>query len=137
MTNAGGGRTGPGISGGSVTVFVSNMDRAVRFYREMLGLRLLHRAGDEFAMFDVSGFRIGLHPPGAHAAAPGTRGCIQIGLGVSGPIRQTVSALESRGVRFVDAEGKGDVVVGDGAVKLASFHDPDGTELYLCETAWK
>ncbi len=128
--------SGTEISGGSATVFVSHMSRSVRFYSETLGLKLLYRAGDHFAMIDAGGFKIGLHPPGRYHAPPGTRGCVQIGLRVAAPIRQVIAALESRGVVFADLQNAGDVVVDDGAVKLAYFHDPDGTELYLCESAW-
>ena len=35
--------------GGNVTVYVSNMDSAVRFYSDTLGLRLAYRFGDQFA----------------------------------------------------------------------------------------
>src|SRR6185369_13994930 len=34
------------FSSGNVTVYVSNMDRAVRFYTEVLGLKLAYRFGD-------------------------------------------------------------------------------------------
>lgn len=34
------------ISGGNVTVFVSNMDAAIEFYREVLGLKLGKRYGN-------------------------------------------------------------------------------------------
>ncbi len=50
------------ISGGSPTIFVTDMDRAVRFYTETLGLGLKYRAGDHFAMIDAGGgLTIGLH----------------------------------------------------------------------------
>ena len=53
------------IRGGSPTVFVSDLDTAVRFYTETLGLGLQYRAGEHFAMIDAgSGLTIGLHPPG-------------------------------------------------------------------------
>ncbi len=123
----------PLIRGGSPTVFVSSLDTAVRFYTETLGLGLQYRAGEHFAMIDAgSGTTIGLHPPGKLAPPPGTRGCIQIGLNVGQPIEQVVESLQARGVEFQEHEGR--VVINDGgAVKLAFFHDPDGTELYLCE----
>src|SRR5262249_14061625 len=35
-------------SSGNITVYVSNMDRAVRFYSEVLGLRLAYRFGDHW-----------------------------------------------------------------------------------------
>jgi len=118
------------ISGGTPTVFVSNMERAVRFYTETLGLRLEYRAGDHFAMIDAGGgTKIGLHPPSEKAAKPGTRGSVEIGLNVTVPIQEAVNALTARGVKFHGP------VVDDTQVKLAFFSDPDGTPLYLCEVA--
>ncbi len=123
--------TGSLISGGSATVFVRDMDRAVHFYTEILGLSLLYRAGDHFAMVDAGGFKIGLHPPATNAGAPGTRGSIQIGLTVAVPIAQVVETFKQRGVRFSGDAGK--EVVDDGTVKLAFFADADGNDLYLCQ----
>jgi catechol 2,3-dioxygenase-like lactoylglutathione lyase family enzyme len=120
------------IRGGSPTVFVSNLDTSVEFYTKALGLRLQFRAGDHFAMIDAGGgTTIGLHPPGRLTPAPGTVGCIQIGLNVTEPIAEVVETLRSRGVVFQEHDGR--VVIDDSAVKLAFFNDPDGTELYLCE----
>lgn len=120
--------TWPLISGGSPTVFVSDMNRAVRFYNETLGLKIAYRAGDHFCMIDAGqGFQIGLHPPATNAAAPGTNGAVQIGLNVTKPIEEATAALESRGVKFHGP------IVDDKAVKLAFFNDPDGNVLYLCE----
>ncbi len=120
--------TAPLISGGSPTVFITNMDRAVRFYSQTLGLNVAYRAGDHFCMIDAGdGLMIGLHPPGQRAAAPGTSGSIQIGLNVSRPIDEVVAELKTRGVIFNGP------VVDDEAVKLAFFNDPDGNNLYLYE----
>lgn len=125
------------IQGGSPTIFVTDMARAVAFYTEILGLRLQYRAGDHFAMIDAGdGLSLGLHPPSKSAAAPvpapGTPGSIQVGLNVWKPLAQVVETLQSRGVRF-QQHGQ-DPIVDDGAVKLAFFSDPDGNALYLCET---
>ena len=120
------------IRGVSPTVFVSDLETAVQFYTKTLGLGLQFRAGDHFAMIDAgAGTTIGLHPPAPLASAPGTAGCIQIGLNVTDPIDEVVETLQSRGIVFQEHEGG--VVIDDGAVKLAFFRDPDGTELYLCE----
>ncbi len=124
------------IKGGSPTIFITDMARAVAFYTEVLGLRLQYRAGDHFAMIDAGdGLSLGLHPPSKSAAAPapGTPESIQVGLNVWKPLAQVVETLESRGVKF-QQHGQ-DPIVDDGAVKLAFFSDPDGTALYLCETA--
>jgi catechol 2,3-dioxygenase-like lactoylglutathione lyase family enzyme len=127
------------IAGGLPTIFITDMDRAVRFYTETLGLGLVHRAGEQFAMIDAGrGVMIGLHPPSDSAPKPGTPGAIQLGLNVTRPIEQVVAELQSRGVAF-HRPGSGETttdtpIVDDGAVKLAFLNDPDGNELYLCES---
>src|SRR5258708_503803 len=51
------------FSSGNITVYVSNMDTAVRFYTETLGLKLAYRFGDHGASVEVGkGLTIGLHP---------------------------------------------------------------------------
>jgi catechol 2,3-dioxygenase-like lactoylglutathione lyase family enzyme len=51
------------IEGGTPTIYVSDMERAVEFYTEVLGLRLESRHGDEWASVDAGrGMTIGLHP---------------------------------------------------------------------------
>ena len=118
------------IEGGSPTIFVSDFDRAVRFYTQTLGFGVMYRAGNEFAMIDAGGgLTLGLHPPSDSAARPGTSGAIQIGLNVTTPIEQVVATLKERGVAFRGP------VKDDGSVKLAFFGDPDGNDLYLCEVA--
>jgi catechol 2,3-dioxygenase-like lactoylglutathione lyase family enzyme len=121
-----------GIEGGVATVFARDMDKSVTFYTETLGLKLQFRAGDHWAQVDAgSGFLIGIHP--AEPGAPtGVSGGVQIGLSVKAPIQQVVDELKSRGVVF-----EGDIHIdANGGVKLAFFKDPDGNELYLCETSY-
>jgi catechol 2,3-dioxygenase-like lactoylglutathione lyase family enzyme len=118
----------PLISGGSPTVFVTDMNRAVRFYNETLGLKIAYRADNHFCMIDAGdGLQIGLHPPGKNVPPPGTNGAVQIGLNVAQPIEEVVATLRRRGVNFHGP------VIDDFAVKLAFFNDPDGNVLYLCE----
>ncbi len=116
------------IKGGNATIFVSNMDRAVQFYTDVLGLKLEYRAGDHWASIDAGdGFKLGLHHKSDKAAAPGTPGSIQVGFDVTDPLDQVVEAVKSRGGVF-----KGVITDGD-AARLAFINDPDGNELYLCE----
>jgi catechol 2,3-dioxygenase-like lactoylglutathione lyase family enzyme len=115
------------ISGGNATVYVGDMNRAVRFYVETLGFKLAERHGDYWASIDAGdGFMLGLHPKSEKQPAPGTPGSVQIGFLVQQPIDDVVAVLSNRGVVF-------DGPVRSDGVKIASFRDPDGTSLYLCE----
>src|SRR3954470_18456466 len=86
---------------GNVTVYVSNMDRAVKFYTEALGLKLAYRFGDHWASVELGkGLTIGLHPESAESPA-GRRGSMTIGLELGGvKIEDAVERLEGKGVRF-------------------------------------
>ena len=54
--------------GGVATVIVSDMNRAIRFYTELLGLKLEQRFGNEWASIKApSGLVIGLHPMSSKA----------------------------------------------------------------------
>lgn len=117
----------PLTNGGMATIYITDMDRAVRFYTETLGLKLQHRAGDHFATIDAGGLRIGLHPQEPHTPLPGTNGSIQIGLNVARPIEEVVDELKRRGVKFRGS------IIDDDPVKIAFFGDPDGNDLYLCQ----
>lgn len=110
------------IAGGMVTLFVSDVGRAVRFYIETLGMKLAED-GAEMAIVDAGdGFRIGLHArkggPPAHA-----NGAPKVGLFPKMPIKDAIAILENRGVAFEVLSGEG--------VTIANFRDPDGNVLYL------
>ena len=113
--------------GGVFTIYVSDMNRSVRFYTETLGMKLMQRHGDNWALIDGGpGLSIGLHPATPEVPA-GRRGSIAIGLYLEKPIREAVEQLRQAGVSF-DGPIKEDV-----ALSLAFFSDPDGTALYLAE----
>jgi catechol 2,3-dioxygenase-like lactoylglutathione lyase family enzyme len=117
-------------SSGNVTVYVSNMDRAVHFYSDVLGLKLAYRFGDHWAAVEVGkGLTIGLHPASEEMPA-GRKGSMAIGLELSGSIREAMKKLETKGVKF---QG----MVNDGkAGAFVGFEDPDGNQLYLAELRW-
>ncbi len=118
------------ITGGNATVFVSNMDRAVQFYTEVLGLKLTNRFGDQWATVNAgTGLTIGLHPASPKYAAPGTKGGILIGLEIDEPIEKVVARLGERGVRVVRPIERSE------AGSFVHFEDPDGNEFYLWEVA--
>ncbi len=117
------------ISSGNVTVMVSDMDVAVRFYSEILGLKLAERYGNDWATVQAGkGLTIGLHPASSKHPSPGTKGGMMIGLEIDEPIADAVKRLEESGVRF-----SGPVVDGDAGL-FADFADPDGNALYLWQT---
>jgi len=117
------------ISGGNATVFVSNVDNAVRFYTEVLGLRLGERYGGHWATVDAGrGFIIGLHPASPKYPALGTKGGVMLGLEVDRPLEAVVRELKDKGVRFTS-----DIIREAGS--FAHLEDPDGTPIYLWETA--
>jgi catechol 2,3-dioxygenase-like lactoylglutathione lyase family enzyme len=112
------------IRGGLVTLFVRDVNRAVRFYVETLGMKLVEEAGKGWAIIDAGeGFRIGLHEgsavEGRGAFAP------SVGFYPKVPLQEAVSILENRGVEF-------EMKV-DGVLTLAHFRDPDDNVLYLCQ----
>jgi len=118
----------PAIAGGHAVVFVSNMDRAVHYYSEVLGLPLTNRYGDKIATVEA-GRRlvIALHPTSPAYPAPGTRGAARIALHVDEPIDRVVSRLAARGVRL--ANGKG----GAREEGSALIEDLDGNPIELVE----
>ena len=116
------------ITGGNATVFVSNMDRAVQFYTEVLGLKLTNRFGDNWATIDAGkGLTIGLHPASPKYPAPGAKGGIMLGMEIEGTIEKAVASLGKKGVQFKDS------VVKSEAGNFVHLEDPDGNEIYLWE----
>jgi predicted enzyme related to lactoylglutathione lyase len=116
------------ISGGNATVFVSNMDRAVRFYTEVLGLKLTNRFGDHWATVDAGkGLTIGLHPASPKYPAPGTKGSMMLGMEIEDSIERVVARLSEKGVPI-----KGSIMR-DESGNFAHLEDPDGNEIYLWE----
>ena len=120
------------ITGGNVTVYVSDMDRAVAFYVNQLGLKLARRFGNQWAEIHAGqSLIIGLHPKSDKAPAPGTRGAMSIGLMIDEPIDQAVGRLSANGVQF-----RGPVVRDEKAgLSFAFLGDQDNNDLYLCEVA--
>lgn len=116
-----------------VTIFVSNMDRAVRFYTEVLGMKVEYRFGNDWASLKtVDGVTVGLHPASKESPA-GRKGSITIGFEVSESIEKTVAGMRDKGVTFVGP------IVDDKEIKAAHFEDPDGNEMYVVEAQqeWK
>lgn len=118
------------ISGGNATVFVSDLEQAIRFYTEQVGLPLKERYENDWAAVEAGrGLVIGLHPLSHFSPAAGIVGSISIGLDVIEPLESVIATLKSRGVQF-----SGPIVEDPHSpARLAFFQDPDGNRLYLIE----
>lgn len=107
---------------------VSDMNQSVKFYVETLGLRLKTRHGDHFAQIQAPGAIIALHP--SSKTSPDTKGgSMSIGFSVDN-LEMTIQELKAKGVRFVSG------IVDDEQVRIASFTDPDGNQLYFSQSRW-
>jgi predicted enzyme related to lactoylglutathione lyase len=108
----------------NVTIMVSDMDKAILFYTETLGMKLENRYGNHWADIEGPGISIGLHPNSASV----TRGNnLQIGLRVD-DIEKAIASLQKNGVQVNSKDEE--------QVRLASFTDPDGNVLFLVEPKW-
>lgn len=107
-----------------VWFWVGDMDRAVSFYRETVGLPLLRRDGDVWAELDAGGVRLGLHgATDARELPPGGTVVLRVE-----DLDLSRAVLEGRGVRF-----EGQVGEVERRARFASFADPDGNRLQLIE----
>jgi catechol 2,3-dioxygenase-like lactoylglutathione lyase family enzyme len=114
------------LKNGNVTLMVSDLERAVRFYRDKLGLALVYRAGDDWAQLAMNGLTVGLHPRRPGADAPQPQGQISLGFEVD-HLDQAMKALRAKGIEFAPETQD------DPGARIAFFSDPDGTPLYLIQ----
>jgi predicted enzyme related to lactoylglutathione lyase len=108
-----------------VYYWTADMERAVRFYRDVVGLTLLRREGDSWALFDADGPRFALHGlvEGHAVSSGGATAVFEVE-----DLDKARLALEDRGVRFHDRAGEV-----PGYARFASFSDPDGNSVQVIE----
>lgn len=104
-----------------VFYYVSDLERSVRFYQDVLGLKL--RSRDVVARFELDGVLVELVPSSAQPiAGPGNaRLTLQVD-----DIQATVAVLREKGVSVSAPQPKANGV-------LASLRDPDDNEICLWE----
>jgi predicted enzyme related to lactoylglutathione lyase len=107
----------------TVTVLVSDLDRAVHFYTDTLGLAIRKKFA-KYAEVEVNGFLLGLHLVEGDAATANVTGNLSVGFRVD-DLETEVARLVDTGLLFSSSiqEGAGGW--------FAYFQDPDGTPLYL------
>jgi catechol 2,3-dioxygenase-like lactoylglutathione lyase family enzyme len=113
---------------GQIHVSVSDIDRSVAFYRDVLGARFLFQVpGQPMAFFDLGGVRLYLGKP----ESPDFRSSPILYFTVD-DVDEAHRALRQRGVEFLDEPH----VVNrteSSELWMAFFRDPDGTHLALME----
>jgi catechol 2,3-dioxygenase-like lactoylglutathione lyase family enzyme len=121
------------LAAASPVAFVATTDseRALRFYRDVLGLRLI--ADDPFALvFDLAGVPLRIQKVQQHTPLPFT----SLGWQVDS-IDRVVSVLSGKGVRFERYDGIDQTPAGiwrsPSGAQVAWFKDPDGNLLSLTQ----
>lgn len=104
----------------AVWVPVTDMDRAVGFYRDVLGLSVRSQASD-WSEIDADGLMIGLN--GREQASAGSEGGAVISFQPDGSLDDEVEQLRSKGVNFTG--GISDHEWG----RIIPFKDTEGNDL--------
>jgi methylmalonyl-CoA/ethylmalonyl-CoA epimerase len=104
---------------GQIAVPVTDIDRAVGFYRDVLGMKFLFQAPPGLGFFDVGGVRLMLDGP-ARAQA-GNSSVIYYKVD---DLQAAFRILSGRGVRF-EAEPHRIAKLPDHDLWMAFFRDPD------------
>jgi len=112
-----------------VFYYVSDLEQAIQFYRDVLGFRMISR--DIVARFDLDGVLVELVPLNCKTSvrdAGNARLCLRVD-----SVEDALNELASKGVPTNRAVKKSTGVLG-------SFHDPDGNEIclwqYASEQSW-
>jgi catechol 2,3-dioxygenase-like lactoylglutathione lyase family enzyme len=100
--------------------YVSDINRGIRFYRDVLGFKFISR--DVVARFNVDGVLFEIVPAPYEGQLPqngNARLCLRVD-----QVEEALRELKLKGVRANPAQDKGTGVLG-------SFKDPDGNEICL------
>jgi catechol 2,3-dioxygenase len=121
----------PGVDIGHVHLKVSDLDRAVGFYRDVLGFEETTRMGDQAAFLSAGGYHhhIGLNTwesKGGSPPPPGSTGLYHVAIRY--PSR---AALAKALKRLVDAGVPLSGASDHGVSEAIYLHDPDGNGIEL------
>jgi methylmalonyl-CoA/ethylmalonyl-CoA epimerase len=113
---------------GQIAFTISDLDRAIAFYKDGLGLPLLFQAPPGLAFFDCNGIRLMLSvPEGEYKPGPSATIYFKVGA-----IDATVREMKTRKVAFVD-EPHLIARMPDHELWMCFLRDPDGNSLALME----
>jgi catechol 2,3-dioxygenase-like lactoylglutathione lyase family enzyme len=104
-----------------VYYWTRDMDAAVAFYADVVGLALLRRDGNEWAEFDAGPVKLALHG-GDSTGASGTA-VFRVD-----DLDRARWTLEGRGATFDEYVGEV-----EGLARFATFRDPDGNPVQIIE----
>lgn len=110
-------------NGGNAVIIVADVEAAVKFYTEVIGLTVSKRLDERHVMVDAGkGFSIMIHGPSPQFLEPGTRGAMALSLSSDEPFDETVARLEAQGVEFMRKNRSS-------PIGYAHFRDPDGIHI--------
>lgn len=122
----------PGVRVGHVHLKVADLERAIGFYRDVLGFEVQQRMGDAAAFLSAGGYHhhVGLNTWESAGGSPPPRG--STGLFHAAFLYPTRRALAAALRRLVDAGVPLDGAADHGVSEALYLHDPDGNgvELY-------
>jgi catechol 2,3-dioxygenase len=121
----------PGTDIGHVHLKVADLDRAITFYRDVLGFELQQRMGDQAAFLSAGGYHhhIGLNTwesKGGSPPPPGSTGLFHVAIRYP-----TRAALAKALKRLVDAGVPLSGASDHGVSEAIYLHDPDGNGIEL------
>jgi catechol 2,3-dioxygenase-like lactoylglutathione lyase family enzyme len=115
------------INGGVASVSIKDMDRAIKFYTEQLGLSLKARIDNDWTEISAGGgFVIGLHLQ--EGTTSENKSAVNIELKTTKTLEEVVTKLRERGVEFVDE------IKDYPKVRLVTCRDPDGNLVRFAES---
>jgi len=120
-----------GYDGGlTASMGVADLDRAIAWYRDVLGFTLLYKV-DEMAWCELASETKGVNVGLSQVEKVAPEGGATLTWGVK-DIASARKILEGKKVRF-----DGATMTVEGMVKLATFYDPDGNKMMLFQDLQK
>jgi methylmalonyl-CoA/ethylmalonyl-CoA epimerase len=112
---------------GQIAVPVADIDRAVTFYRDILGMHFLFQAPPGLGFFDCNGVRLMLDAPAKASDKDARSSTVYFKVP---DLKAAFEKLTDLGVKFIEAPNLV-AHMPDHDLWMAFFHDPDGNVLAL------